>query len=194
MCCCVTGRLAPDVSRQRRSLSYQGKTFMNNSTLDVVTTNLSRNVGHESPSDAPPHPRSTGASNYERLETKHPGKYLCQRRYVKISVINCRPHSCIPFHSQRHYSPGWASASFKSFLHPPRFRATTVQFLRPSFASSSFTPSSQRNLGLPLGRFPPGSLRRTHLDKSSSSWRMTCPAHLNLLNLQNFTMSFSPHN
>jgi hypothetical protein len=23
---------------------------------------------------------------------------------------------------------------------------------------------------------------------------MTCPAHLNLLNFQNFTMSFSPHN
>ena len=28
---------------------------------------------------------------------KYPGKYLCQRRYVKIAVINCRPHSCIPF-------------------------------------------------------------------------------------------------
>jgi len=68
--------------------------------------------------------------------------------------------------SQRHYSPGWASASFKSFLHPSRFRATTVQFLHCSFAASSFTPSSQRNQGLPLGRFPPGSLRRTLLDKS----------------------------
>ena len=98
------------------------------------------------------------------------------------------------FHSQRHYSPGWASASFKSFLHPSRFRATTVQLLHPGFAASSFTPTSQRNLGLPLGRFPPGSLRRTLLDKSSSSWRMTRPAHLNLLNLQNFAMSFSPHN
>jgi len=97
MCCCITGRLAPDVSRQRRSLSYKGETFMNNSTLDVETTNLSRNVGHESPSDAPPHPRSTGTSNYERFEKKYPGKYLCQRRYVKIAVINCRPHSCIPF-------------------------------------------------------------------------------------------------
>ena len=95
---------------------------------------------------------------------------------------------------QRHYSPGWASASFKSFLHPSRFRATTVQFLHPNLAASSFTPSSQRSLGLPLGRFPPGSLRRTLLDKSSSSWRMTHPAHLNLLSLQNFTMSFSPHN
>ena len=30
---------------------------------------------------------------------------------------------------QRHYSPGWASASFKSFLHPSPFRATIVQFL-----------------------------------------------------------------
>jgi len=46
---------------------------------------------------------------------------------------------------------------------------------------------------LPLGHFPPGSLRRTLLDKSST-WYMTCPAHLNLFNLQNFTMSFSPHN
>ena len=74
---------------------------------------------------------------------------------------------------QRHCSPGWTSASFKSFLHPSRFRATTVQFLHPSLAASSFTPSSQRSLGLPLGRFPPGPLRRTLLDKSSSSWRMT---------------------
>ena len=95
---------------------------------------------------------------------------------------------------QLHYSRGWATASFKSFLHPSQFRATTVQFLHPSFAVSSFTPSSQCNLGLPLGHFPPGSLRRTLLDKSSSSWRVTCPAHLSLLNLQNFTMSFSPHN
>jgi len=86
-----------------------------------------------------------------------------------------------PFHSQRHYSPGWASASFKGFLHPSRFRVTTVQFLHPSFAASSFTPSSQRNLGISLGCFPPGSLRGTLLDKSSSSGRMTCPAHLNPL-------------
>ena len=90
---------------------------------------------------------------------------------------------------QRFYSPGWASASFKSFLHPSRFRVTIFQFLRPSLATSSSTPSSQRSLGLPLGRFPPGSLRRTLLDKSSSPWRMTCPAHLSLLRLQNFTMS-----
>ena len=95
MCCCVTGRLASDVSRQRRSLSYKEEKFMNYSTLDVETTSLSRNVRHESPSDAPPHPRSTGTSNYERLETKYPGKYLGQRRYVKKAVINCRPHSCI---------------------------------------------------------------------------------------------------
>ena len=93
---------------------------------------------------------------------------------------------------QQHYSPGWASASFKSFLHPSRFRATIVQVLHPSVAAPSFTPSSQRSLGLPQGRFPPGSLAL--LDKSSSSCRMTCPAHLNLLSLQNFTMSFSPHN
>ena len=97
-------------------------------------------------------------------------------------------------HSQRRYSLRWASASFKSFLHLFRFRATTLQILHPSFAAFSFTPFSQRNLGLPLGRFPPGSLMRTLLDKSSSSWPMTCPANLNLLNLQNFTMSFSPHN
>jgi hypothetical protein len=95
---------------------------------------------------------------------------------------------------QRHYSPGCASASLKSFLHPSRFRATTVQFLHPSFAASFFTQSSQRNLGVPLGRFPPGSLRRILVDRSSSSWRMTCPAHLNLLSLQNFTISFSSYN
>ena len=92
-------------------------------------------------------------------------------------------------HSQRHYSVGWALACFKSFLHPSWFRATTVQFLHHSFAASSFTPSSQCNLGC----FSPGSLMRTLLDKSSS-WHMTCPAHLNQLNLQNFTMSFSPQN
>ena len=89
--------------------------------------------------------------------------------------------------------PGVCLGLLQSFLHPSRVRATTVQFLHPSFAASSFTPSSQRNLGLPLGRFPPGSLR-TLLDKSLSSCHMTCPAHLILLNLQNFTMSFSPHN
>jgi hypothetical protein len=33
-----------------------------------------------------------------------------------------------------------------------------------------------------------GSLRTTLLDKSSS-WRMTCPAHLNLLSLQNFILT-----
>ena len=38
---------------------------------------------------------------------------------------------------QRHHSLEWASASFKSFLHPSRFRATTVQFLHPSSAASS---------------------------------------------------------
>ena len=59
------------------------------------------------------------------------------------------------------YSPGWASASFKSFLHPSRFRATILQFLHPSLATSSSTPSSQRSLGLPLGCFPPGSLRKS---------------------------------
>jgi hypothetical protein len=76
---------------------------------------------------------------------------------------------------------------------PSRFRATIFQFLHPSRATSSSTQSSHRNLGLPLGRFPSGSLRRTPLDKSSSSWRMICAAHLSLLSLQNFTMSFSPH-
>ena len=91
---------------------------------------------------------------------------------------------------QQLYSLGWAPSSLKSFLHPSRFRATIFQFLHPT---SSSTPSSQRSLRLPLGRFPPGSLRRTLLDKSSSSWCMTCPAHLSLLSLQNFTMSFSPH-
>ena len=70
---------------------------------------------------------------------------------------------------QRLYSPGWASASFKSFLHPSRFRESIFQFLHPSLAMSSSTPSSQHSLGLPLGHFPPGSLRRTLLDKSSSS-------------------------
>jgi hypothetical protein len=85
---------------------------------------------------------------------------------------------------QRLYSPGWASASFKSFLRPSRFRATIVQFLDPSLATSSTTPSSQSSLGLPVGRFPPGSLRRTLLDKSSSSWCMTCPAQLSLLSLK----------
>ena len=54
---------------------------------------------------------------------------------------------------QWRYSPGWASASFRSFLHPSQFRAATFQFIHPSLATSSSTPSSQRSLGLPLGRF-----------------------------------------
>jgi hypothetical protein len=41
----------------------------------------------------------------------------------------------VHFSLQRRYSPGWASASFKSFLHPSRFRATTFQFLHPSLNS-----------------------------------------------------------
>jgi len=101
-------------------------------------------------------------------------------------VRECDNEISLSLSLQRHYSPGWSSTSFKSFLHPSRFRATTVQFLHPSLAASSFTPSSQRSLGLPLGRCPPGSLRRTLLDKSSSSWRMTCPAHLSLLRIMNF--------
>jgi hypothetical protein len=64
---------------------------------------------------------------------------------------------------QWHYSPGWASASFMIFLHPSRCRPTTVQFLHPSYATSSFTQPSQRSLGLPVGRFSPGSLRRNSM-------------------------------
>ena len=118
---------------------------------------------------------------------------------VSIAVLNFVTNSVVisvtvfSLSLQWRYSSGWASASFKSFLHPSRFRATIFQFLHPSLATSSSTPSSQRSLGLPLGHFPPGSLRSTLLDKSSSSWRTTCPAHLSLLSLQNFTMSFSPH-
>ena len=113
--------------------------------------------------------------------------YHCVISHVLVSVADSKVMAVHPYNKeyyevnvlflslslQRHYSPGWASAFFKSFLHPSRFRATTVQFLHPSFVASSFTPSSQCSLGLPLGRFPPGSLRRTLLDKSSSSWRMT---------------------
>ena len=113
--------------------------------------------------------------------------YVFSIRYIHV------PLHLLPLSLQRRYSPGWSSTSFKSFLHPSRFRATIFQFLDPSLATSSSTPSSQRSLGLPLGRFHPGSLRRTLLDKSSSSWRVTCPAHLSLLNFRNFTMSFSPH-
>ena len=102
---------------------------------------------------------------------------ICFRRFFRPSSGAKTAHTLSPS-LQWHYSPGWASASFKSFLHPSWFSVTTVQFLHPSFAASSFTSSSQHNLGLPLGRFPPGSLRMTLLDKSSSSWRMTCPAHL----------------
>ena len=40
---------------------------------------------------------------------------------------------------QRSYSPGWASASFRIFLHPSWFRATIFQFLLPYLATSSST-------------------------------------------------------
>ena len=113
-------------------------------------------------------------------------------RVQDISPAKLRPYYVlISLSLQRRYSPGWASASFKSFFHPSRFRATVFLFLHPSLATSSSTPSSQRSLGLPLERFPPGSLSRTLLDKPSSSWRMICPAHLSLLSLQNFAMSYS---
>ena len=121
------------------------------------------------------------------------GDHQCGFRRSRSTTYHIFRIHQIFFFFQWRYSPGWASASFKSFLHPFWFRAAAVQFLHPSFATSSFTPSSHRNLGLPLGRFPPGSLRRTLLAKSSSSWRMTCPAHLSLLSLQNFTMSFSSY-
>ena len=131
--------------------------------------------------------------------TSIPNIYQTRDQYLQnVVYVSCHQQNPLMYgvtfslSLQWHYSLEWASASFKSFLHPSRFRVTTVQFLHPSFAASSFTPSSQRNLGLPLGRFPPGSLRRPLLDKSLSSWRVTCPAQLNLLNLQNFTMSFSP--
>ena len=114
-------------------------------------------------------------------------------RYVAIGTFSLSQHTTTHSISQtacffllslqRLYSPGWASASFKSFLRPSRFRSNIFQFLHPSLATSSSTPSSQRSLGLPLGRFPPDSLRRTLLDKSSSSWRMTCPAQGTSLSL-----------
>ena len=121
--------------------------------------------------------------------TSYFGNYFTTIRLTLHTMMNCKCTWVKLFHSQQYYSPGWASASFKSFLHHSQFRTTTVQFLHPNFAASS-----QCSLGLLLGHFPPGSLRRTLLDKSLSSWHMTCPAHLNLLNLQNFTISFSSHN
>jgi len=38
-------------------------------------------------------------------------------------VLTAETLNCGSLSLQRHYSPGWASASFKSFLHPFRFRA-----------------------------------------------------------------------
>ena len=118
---------------------------------------------------------------------------VLQEQLVPICKLHCLKYCPSPLSLQWLFSRGWASASFKSFLRPSPFRATIFQLLHPSLATSSPTPSSQRSLGLPLGCFPSGSLRRTLLGQSLSSWRMTCPAHLSLLSLQNFTMSFSPH-
>ena len=50
------------------------------------------------------------------------------------------------FSLQRLYSPGWASASFKSFLHPSWFRATIFQFLHPVLGSGA-TKYVLRSLG-----------------------------------------------
>jgi hypothetical protein len=117
----------------------------------------------------------------------------------------CRPIG-IPWHAHTlyersslqllHYSPLQPRVGLGLLQEfPPSLPvyADCRQFLHPSFATSSFTPPSQRSLSLPLWRFPSGSFRRTLLTRSSSSWRMTCPAHLSLLSLQNFTMSFSPY-
>ena len=39
--------------------------------------------------------------------------------------------SFLPLSLQRRYSPGWASASFKSFFHPSRFRGLFSNFYTP---------------------------------------------------------------
>ena len=57
--------------------------------------------------------------------------------------VDCEIYRTFFFLFQWRYSPGWASASFKNFLHPFWFRVSTVQFLHPrsSFATSKFIPS-----------------------------------------------------
>ena len=71
--------------------------------------------------------------------------------FGKIHVVTY--FSPPPLSPQTHYSLGWASASFKIFLHPSWFRVTTVQFLYPSLAASSFTPSSQ-HIPSPVSSIP----------------------------------------
>jgi predicted glycoside hydrolase/deacetylase ChbG (UPF0249 family) len=81
-----------------------------------------------------------------KMETERPSKTMCHPNtvetvlyqffyYVCNSISKLQIEVATSLSLQRHYSPGWASASLKSFLHPSWFRATTVQFLHPSFAA-----------------------------------------------------------
>jgi hypothetical protein len=79
------------------------------------------------------------------------------------------------------YSPKWTLAASLICLHPFRFRAAILQFLHPSFLTSSLTPSSHLNLGRPHLLCLPGLPSRTFLGGSLSSIRATCPAHLSLV-------------
>ena len=67
---------------------------------------------------------------------------------------NCSQLLVISLSLQRLYNPVWASASFKSFLHPSRFRATIFQFLHYSLATSKdFYSVSRLVVVLPSVRF-----------------------------------------
>jgi hypothetical protein len=139
-----------------------------------------------------------GASNMVIGDTGHESKSLRKFRlwsnvlYIWTFCTFCArltmPSRFFFFHWR--YSPGRAKASFKRFRHSSRLIAVFFQFLKPALAASSSIPSSQRNLGLPLGRCPPGPVNNTFLAESLSFNRMTCPAQLSLLNFINFFYAF----
>ena len=64
-------------------------------------------------------------------------------------TINIPVQTRMSSSSARHYSPGWALASFMISLHWSLFLALSVQPLIPIFLRSSVTSSVHLNLVLP---------------------------------------------
>jgi hypothetical protein len=94
---------------------------------------------------------------------------------------------CVTFFFFFHwrYSPGWAKASFKRFRHSSRLIAVFFQFLNPTLDASSSILSSQRNLGLPLGRCPPVQLITLFLQNyfHLTGWHVLPNKVYNILNI-----------
>jgi hypothetical protein len=81
-------------------------------------------------------------TSFERVECfKYLGTSLSYQNSIH-EEIKCRLQSG-NYHHHRLYNPGWALASSSKCCQHPLSRASTHQFLQPSFLVSSSTPSIQ---------------------------------------------------